>query len=64
MTINIQGQTNTMSCIFIKVQAQKENLHSRNLILSITNIHSSCKDIIKQKKGGSFDKHESQTLCL
>lgn len=64
MTIYIQGQTNTMSCIFIKVQAQKENLHLQNLMISFTNIYSSYKDIIKQKKSGSFAKHESQTLCL
>lgn len=50
MTIYIQGQTNTMSSIFIKVQAQKENLHLRNLMISFTNIYSSFKDIIKPKK--------------
>lgn len=50
MTIYIQGQTNTMSCISIKVQAQKENLRSPNLMNSFTNIYSSCKGVIKQKK--------------
>lgn len=34
---------------FNKVQAQKENLRSPNLMNSFTNIYSSCKGVIKQK---------------
>lgn len=49
---------------FYQSTAQKENLHLQNLMISFTNIFSSYKDIIKQKKSGSFAKHESQTLCL